>query len=378
MLRPIDTLVGNIPLCIFCIALILFIIILNTRHLFSSNVSYKVGTGYFILWIVFTFYCCFNCPPEGDNFSSMNNYYSYLEGVDKAYLHFEPIYFWLMDLFSFGYVAWRFAVWGLLGATSYVLLSKWLNLDKHISTIVCFTFALPILLYYQRAACGYCLLYMAMAVYLNNPMGYTKLMKFIVALLLALLSLLFHTAMPFYLLLLLLSLLIPLNKGSIPFIILFSVIVNFSLSKYSLVFLDLMSESTQETGLRYLENASILEKNISGVIFEFLNKLPVYFMVIYGVLQQLRNKILLSKVEKTLLLNALLLLLLSFMYNDLSTVFDAKFYKASMLPFTLFLASYFPKIRKTKIAKLYVIGTALTIAFIAYYKISRGVFFYAA
>lgn len=377
MIKHLDEFIGNIPLCVFCIVLLVFVVLLNVKHLFNARTPDRVGTGLVVLWLVFTFYSCFNCPPYDDNYMSMDNYYQYISGIDRDSLHFEPIYFWLMDIFSFGYVSWRFAVWGLLGATSYVIVSKLLRLDKHLSTIFCFTFALPILFFYQRATCGYCLLYIAMAIYLENPLGYKKHTKMFIAILAALASLLFHTAMPFYLTILIISIFTPLNKGSILVIIGAAVLVNFSLLSYTESFLRFMSEDTQETGIRYIENARVMHQNLAGLIFEYANRAPVYFMVLYGIIQQLRGKIQLSKAEKACLINTFILLLVSFMFKEVSNVIEIKFYKASMAPFTLFMASYFPKIRGTRIANLLVIVTALILALITIYKISRGVFFYS-
>jgi len=375
MIRNLDNLVGNISVCNFCLFLLVLVALLNARHLFSSKISNKVGTGYVVLWIVFTLYSCFFCPPGGDNFASMNNYDAYFGGIDKESLHFEALYFWLMDLFSFGYVSWRFAVWGLLGATSYVFLSKLLRLDKHLSTVACFTFALPILFYYQRAACGYCLLYIAMTIYMNNPLGYSRGRKKTTAILAALVALLFHTSMSFYLVVLLISIIVPLNQKSIFLIIGVLVLIGQFLFFFTDSFLSFMSDDTQETGYRYLENAHVMNKNLAGRVFELLDKAPVYFMVLWGIIQQLRGRILLSKTEKVCLLNTFIIISISLMFKSESFVIESKFYKASMVPFTLFLASYFPKIRGTQVAQLYVIGTALLIVLMSYYKLSRGAFY---
>lgn len=378
MIHNLDNYIGNISVCNFCILLLTLVVLLNAKHLFSSKVSDKVGTGYVILWVVFTVYSCFFCPPGGDNYLSMKNYEAYLGGVDKENLHFEPLYFLLMDIFSFGYVSWRFAVWGLLGATSFIYLSKLLHLDKHLTTVVCFTFALPVLLYYQRAVCGYCLLYMAMAIYINNPRGYSKVNRMVLAILLSAMALLFHMSMPFYLIVLIISIFVPLNKRSIILLLIVLFIIGQSLFRFSDFFLSFMADGTQETGYRYLENAQVMNKNLAGRIFELLDKAPVYFMVLLGISQQLRGKVLLSKTEKVCLLNTFIIIIISLMFKNESVVIESKFYKASMLPFTLFLASYFPKLRGTRVATMYVWATAIIIVLITMYKVSRGVFYFTA
>lgn len=372
----VDNLVGDTTVCNICIIILLFTIWLNRKHLLSNNGG-NTGTGYKVLWCVFAIYATFYCPPLGDNWSSGQNfYYPYINGAPEENLHFEPIYFRIMDIVPYGYLLWRFVVWGILGGTSYIILSKLLKLDKHLSTIGCLTFALPNLFYYQRAVTGYCLLYIALHYFLACREKGALVKSIVIPIALCCLALLFHNAMPFYLTILIIAILFPLNKISIIILALFCIVAKNSVVDYATVFLNSTNDATTEVGMKYLELENLSNRNFFGTIFVILQKVPIFLMVFYSVWQSVTHRVNFSNIEKILLTNTLLLLIISLLFIQ-NPVIEGKFYVAAILPFTLFIIMFYQQHRAEKFCKYYAYTYLAIILVTNAYRIMRGDFYFS-
>lgn len=371
----LDTLVGDTFVCTCCIILLWVIFLINRKSLFTSKIPNNFGTGYFILWMVITIYAAFYCPPKGDNATSMMRfYYPYINGVDEKNLHFEYLYFRIMDLVPYGYVLWRIAVWGILGATSYIVLCKLLKCDKNLATIACITFALPVLFYYQRATAGYCLMYIAMFYLVEK--NYNLVFRVGIASVIMIVALQFHTSMVFYLSILLISYFVQVSKKSLAIIIIMSLIFSFSVLEYSNLFLKIAPEETTETGIYYLDEAERSSQNVFGQLFSLFEKIPAYFIVISCYWVKLKNNSHNNKYEDILLTNTLLLILLSIIFSQISSVLEAKFYKASMMPLTLFLVLYFQRKRGSTLCNTIVYITMLCLVIANGYRIFTNSFYF--
>lgn len=370
---PLDSLVGSIPVCILCILMLWIVIFVNRQHLFTD--AKRTGTGWFVLWMVYTLYSVFYTPPTGDNYTSLQTYHAYWGGIRWEYLHYEEFHFKIMDLVPYGYWSWRFLLWGVMGATAFVLLCKKLSLDKHLATIACCTFALPFLLYYQRAAAGYSLLYLSIAFLISwREIGVIK--SVIMTLICLFAALPFHDSMVFYVVLAFFSVFFPLNKKTVILIVIGSIALKYSLLDYVAMFLERTAEETQETAMYHLDAKEVAGTlNIGGIIGWCISNGPLYAMLIYCLWQYITVPSKFSKYEKTFLLNTLLLIIMSMLFLSTSGAMAGKFRVASFLPWTLFLAMYYKKNRQTvacrRFVYAYLAGTIVSNG----YLILQGKFF---
>lgn len=368
----LDSLVGSIPVCILCILMLWIVIFVNRQHLFTD--AKRTGTGWFVLWMVYTVYSVFYSPPSGDNYTSLETYHAYWGGIRWEYLHYEEFHFKIMDFAPYGYLSWRFMLWGVMGATAFVLLCKKLSLDKHLATIACCTFALPILFYYQRAAAGYSLLYLSIAFLISwREVGIVKSSIMIPLCLFAALP--FHDSMVFYAVVAFLSVFLPLNKKSIILIVVGTIALKYSLLDYAAVFLEKTAEGTQETAMYYIDaNKTSGTLNIGGFIMLCISRGPFYVMLIYCLWQYITTPSKFSKYEKTFLLNTLLLIIASTLFLSTSGAIAGKFRVASFLPWTLFIAMYYKKNRHTLACRRFVYAHLLGTIVSNGYLILRGEF----
>ena len=351
-----DTLIGNDFLNTVCNLIVFFVVIANLLYLFKG---YHSSTGFFVLWLIITIYSVFYSPEDGDNFSSLNNYYSYLDGTPEEYLHFEPIYFRIMDLVPYGYVVWRFFIWGI-GALLLVLFLNKIKFEKSVSTVSILYFSLP-LLFYQRAIIGYVLIYIGLAFLSNIVISKSnlilKLKNLILAIICFLGALFFHTTMVFYVIVALLSLLIIMcaPKRHIFIILLGLIIVIISfLPNLINIFIEIASEETQNTAILYLENAKLGAKpTLFGYIGLFLYYGPFYGMLSYCVWNINNFSLSFNVFEKTVLINTAILVVISIIFASISVSIQGKFYTASLLPWGLFIASFYTKRKESKVARVY-------------------------
>lgn len=363
MISRLDLLIGDPTIVKLCSWLLILFLFLNIRGAFQKGAI--KGTGYFLLLIVMILYCVFYAPTSGDNYSSMNSYYLYLSGVDYEKLHFEKIYFYLMNLIPYGYVYYRFVVWGA-ACLLCVWLLKRMGVSAQIATLSILTFALPLLLYYQRAAFAYVLLYIALLCYVTKgeSLSDNKLLRKnyrIVSILLLLCTLPFHTTMPVYVFLVLYSILIPKNKLGLAILIVSLIVFSSSLISNSISMLEFFQEETLETGLRSLENDSaIVGQNFMGSIAYFIHWLPLYCMLIYGIFRMVATPNHQTQFEKACLVNTLVLLAISIMFMPYSFTIQIKFRNVAMMPWSLYIASYYMRYSGSKACSLYALSTIPT------------------
>ena len=349
-----DFFIGNKVVNSVCLLSVFFVCIYNYNYLYSKE---NKGTGYFVLWLIFTLFSSFYSPSNGDTFTSLETYMSYQSGVSEDLLHYEPIYFKIMDFIPYGYVVWRFTLWGCaaLLLTVYV---RWMKFDIHVSTIALLYFSLS-LLYYQRAAVGYILLYIALTLFVKYRDGDVQNLIGVRLLLLGgictLIALYFHTTMIVYAILMLLSVLVKPSKFVVISCICGCVIISLSIGNFTDWFLDNVAEETQATADRYLSDATVGQSlNFFGVISWLVSNIPFYFMLFYCLWNVDADEFKFNRYEKAVLLNTGLLIVISLIYSRVSSVIQGKFYILSMLPWGLFLSSYYTRCKENKVARLFV------------------------
>lgn len=349
-----DFLIGNKVVNSVCLLSVFFVCIYNYNYLYSKE---NKGTGYFVLWLVFTLYSSLYSPSNGDNFTSLETYMSYQSGVEEKFLHFEPIYFRTMDLIPYGYVAWRFVLWGI-GSLLLVLYSKWMKFDAHVATISLLCFSLS-LLYYQRAIIGYMLLYVALSMILKsreeNKMLMHKIGYMIIAGTCFLSALSFHTTMIVYVILVLLSSFIKPTKYVVVMFFITCLILVVAADNLTEWFLDNVAEETQNTAERYISSGKIgLSSNFFGIISWLISYTPFYVMLIFCLWNVDSIYMGFNRYEKAVLLNTVMLVAIAVIYARVSSIIQGKFYIASMLPWGLFLSSYYTRCKENKVARLFV------------------------
>ena len=359
-----DVYIGDSTIIKYCSWLLVIFLLLNAKNAFQKEA--RGGTGYVLLFIVMTLYCVFYCPESGDNFFSMANYYSYLDGTDWEKLHFERIYFYIMDYIPYGYVYYRLFVWGV-ACLLCVWLMKKMEIKSQIATLSVLTFALPILLYYQRAAFAYVLLYVALFCYESkgdlfvDTLPFVKKYYVLLSVVLFLCVIPFHNAMPIYLTFLLCALLTPKNLIGLVALGLGLYIFSESLISNSISLLEFFREDTIETGMRSLEgDTAIIGQNFNGALVDFLKMFPLYAMLVYGLYMMIQYPNHQTDFEKVCLVNTFILLLISTMFMEYSYTIQIKFRNAAMMPWTLYVASYFTRYSGGKVCSAYAITTIFT------------------
>ena len=349
----LDSLVGNYSINLACQLMVYVVIIINFFHIFKGKIR---GTGYVVLWVVTTFYSVFYSPIGGDNFSSIQNYYLYKDGISEEYLHFESIYFRIMDLIPNSYVLWRFFIWGI-GLFLMVFYIKMMKFSVSISTISILYFSLP-LLYYQRAIIGYVLIYIGLSLLINALFGKTNLLTIIFNIIIATLcfmgALSFHTTMVFYVCVALLSILLYPKRYLVIIVIVVALLISQSLPEVTNFLISKMADETQNTANFYLENAKHgASATIFGYIALFVQYAPYYCMLLYCIWNISNKSLSFTRYEKVILINTFILVLVSILFSSVSIVIQGKFYTASLLPWGLFVASYYSRMRQTPAAQLY-------------------------
>lgn len=335
-----------------CLAMIFIVILWNVSSL--KSYATKKGTGYFLLWLSVALYSVFYSPVHDDNYASLESYYAYSSGIEETYLHFEPIYFRIMDIIPYGYAVWRFFIWGI-GALILTLYIKWMRFDINVSTVILLYFALP-LLNYQRAIIGYLLLYIALSLLVKlideNGNLVKKTRQLMIASVCIMAALPFHNSMPFYVFIMLISFFLPANRNTLGFCLLGCLVL--SVTDMGSLFLSYTSEETQRTAEYYLEDAKLGNSaNFFGLIEQLCMYGPYYTMLAFCAWNINSVKLCFTRYEKTVLTNAVLLILVSLAYSTTSSVVQGKFYMASLLPWALFLVSFYTRDRKNIVAVTY-------------------------
>ena len=163
----------------------------------------------------------------------------------------------------------------------------------------------------------------------------------------------FHNAMPFYIVLMLIAVFFPANRCFIILCTIGSIV--FSVLPIGDLFLNTVGGETKDVADFYLENAKIgASSNVFGIISQIIIYGPFYIMLAYCAWNINSKSMAFDRYEKTTLVNTFLLVLAALAYSRVSVVIQGKFYTASMLPWGLFLASFYTRDRKNSIARLFV------------------------
>lgn len=354
----LDYLIENHSLGTICSFILFIVMLINYKHMFYNNA--KGGTGYIVLFCVMTFYSLFYVKGEvGDVYTSMMNYYNYFNGVDTELLHFEPVYFKLMDLVPYGYLYWRFVVWGS-AALIFLLVIKKMGCNIQLATIFMCYYCIPRAFYYQRVSLGIALMFLGLYFFLRWKETSNKKSLFI-SFLLFMFCTLFHRSMPLYLTLLFISIYIPINKRNwLLYLILLPVLV-YSIDTLANIFLA-QSKELYDAGINYMDNtAQYTERNIGGLIYEFIKWAPYAVIIFYSFYNYIKYPKQFTLTEKSLLLFGTIMYTSSILLKDrTSDMFLGKMLVQSTFPITIFLTLYFKDKRHTFASRIYMIAITVT------------------
>ena len=356
----LDYLIENHSLGTICSFVLFIVMLINYRHLFYSNT--KGGTGYITLFCVMVFYSLFYVKGEvGDVYTSMFSYYEYFRGTDTELLHFEPIYFKLMDLVPYGYVYWRFAVWGSAALILLIVIKK-MGCNIQLATIFMCYYCIPLAFYYQRVSLGFALLLLGLWYFLRWKETSNK-KSFILSVLLFMFCTLFHRSMPLYITIMFVSIYIPINKRNWLIYLIILPILVYSIDLLANAFLS-QSEELYNAGINYMDStARHAEKNFNGKIFEYIKWGPYAAFIIYAFYNYIKSPKQFTLSEKTLLLFGTIMYTSSIILTSkTSDMFLGKMMVQSTFPMTLFLALYFKDRRHTIACRLFV--TAITVSYL--------------
>ena len=177
----------------------------------------------------------------------------------------------------------------------------------------------------------------------------------------------FHRTMPVYIAVLLIALFIPKNKLGLVLLVISIVVFSFSIGTNATSVLNLFQEETRETGAFYLENSSAIEgQNLNGWIVYFLQLLPLICMMIYVLIKMIKMPKCLTEMEKICVVNTLILMAISFLFLPISFPIQIKFRNAAMMPWTVFLASYYTRNSGRKECSYYALATIVISIIILY------------
>lgn len=353
-----------------CSFLLFLIIVLNYRHLLYERV--KGGTGYFVLFCVMLFYSLFYVEDIGlgDLYNSMEKYYAYLSGIDVEYLHFEPIYFTIMDIVPWGYLYWRMIVWGSAALILLILIRR-MNCDiKTISFFMCY-YLLPRTFYYQRVSLAFAILLFGMYYYLEWKET-KKTIIIILSFIFIGLCTIFHRSMPLYIIIMFISIYAPLNKKNWWIYIISIPVLSYFANHIGTALIQQSNELT-EAGEGYLD-ASIqhAERNLNGLISEWLKWLPYTWIMLYALYDYIKRPQNFSLTEKSLLLFGSIMYIASLTLDgNTSDWFLGKMKVQSLFPMTIFLSMYFFKRKKIFACRLYLCTAIIFYMLLMSYNLFR-------
>lgn len=243
-----------------CISLLIFLYgIIKYKKVYRGNQflnsNYKSIFFFLTLYSVFAF-------AEADTY----HYQELYEELYKAQIpwHVEPVHFWIIKHVPHNYYVWRIFVWGI-SAILYIYSFKRFGIQANVIGYV-LTIMMLVPFAQTRGTLGFSLMMFALAYYV--PLKIKNISRYLLFILLIVLSTFFHKSLGIYALLYPLAILIPYNKKSITLSLLCFPILYlavYTMSNYILE-LDFLGEQTVDRGLSYLERGTEGEYNIYGLL----------------------------------------------------------------------------------------------------------------
>lgn len=314
------------------------------------SIKRRSTTGkYFFLWLFIAIYSTFEFTG-GDFYHYFTAYQNNLSASsDRS--HFEPFYYWLIHAIPSDYFLWRFCVWGLAGFF-------WIQAIKNLKQNVRFAglmFLLIVFFFFVggRQALCFSVLYYALTIYYKK--GVYKFKNAIIFLILIVCSYFLHKTAIVYILIMFISML-PLGKRTLLLsLILFPVIYKI-FDSLSYLFISNYSAFNEEsaTSMESYMAGENITANINGIIQRFINRLPIFLILIYSIIQIYFKKDITNHIYHILLRMTYIMIYISFLFSgrDISAYIAPRFWDASLFPLTLFATGYLFNKRNSNFFKL--------------------------
>ena len=326
-----------------CLYSVLIVVSYNYQSIFSDEIKRK--TPYWFFWLFILFFSLYYTPENGDFWGYLNLYENPLINS-----HFEDFYLWLIKLIPDNYRLWRCVIWGTAGLLA-VFTFKRMKIDSGVATIFFLCFALLNTYYYTRNCLGLYLLYFAISLYITDQKN-NIIIKLIILTFLISASYFLHRSMPLYIGLAVLAYFLPVKRW-----ILITILITFPLlsqifhNYYGQILLSdiWMDHYYSEEGF---QTAKEIQFSFWGITNMVIKNIP-FIYIIYAASGNMKNDMSVTyKLTKTFFVFFCLIYGLSFFFWGIYVHY--RFWASSMMPFTLFLASYYSQNRFNPICRRFI------------------------
>ena len=329
---------------LFNVLLWLIVFLYSRKQIYTQK---DTSRNYFFLGFITILFSTF-----GFNSGDFLHYKELYEDLIKSQfiIHVEPFYFWLCKALPDNYFIWRFAIWGL-ATIFFIKTFKRVNCSPQFATLI-FVLILMWTFNNLRNALGYSVLLYGTTCLLFPTKN--KTVSYFWGTIWILLSFFLHKSMFMYILLMGFAL-IPLGKKLfITSLILFPILYK-SVSYISsyILFNSFANETSQESGIGYLESDFRAEANINGLIQLFITRLPVFLLLFYCIRNIFFKKEQIQYSLKVFLQYTYWLVYISYLFigQDVSAFLSNRFWDASLYPLTILLAGYLYKKPRSRFIK---------------------------
>lgn len=322
--------------------------ILLIRYFSQIKKTTFENKSYVFFWLIVTLFCTFNFMP-GD-------YYSYRELYENLYrssyaIHVEEFFYYLTQLLPHSYHLWRFVIW-TTSTIIIILIFKKLKCPFDFSALI-FTLLLMTYFAVPRNTLGYVVLYLAFVIIFSQNKK-NKFFSLCIGIILIIWSFSLHKSMFMYILLMGFAL-IPIGKKLFITSLIFFPILYKSVSYISsyILFNSFANETSQESGIGYLESDFRADANINGLIQLFITRLPIFLLLFYCIRNIFFKKEQIQYGSKVFLQYTYWLVYISYLFigQNVSAFLSNRFWDASLYPLTIFLAGYLYKKPRSRFIK---------------------------
>lgn len=347
----------------FNISLWIIALLYACKQIFIQNNN--IG-GYFLLGFITVLFSTF-----GFNSGDFVHYFELYDELIKSQfiIHVEPFYFWLCKVLPDNYFLWRFVIWGL-ATLFYIKALKKVDCSPKFAM---FIFVLILMWTFNnlRNALGYSVLLYGAALILFPARS--RVWTFFRGGLMIFLSFFLHKSMFMYILIMCFAL-IPIGKKLfISSLLLFPILYKSVtyISSY-ILFNSFANETSQDSGMRYLESDFVGGANINGLIQIFITRLPILLLLSYSIRNIFFKNEYVSYSVRVFLQFAYWLIYISYLFSGQKTsaFLTNRFWDASLYPITIFLAVYL----YDKVNSLFVRNCFILLLLANLYNISYTIF----
>lgn len=315
--------------------------------LYYQSAYKKINKSYILFFILASVSFTFN--NLGLDYIAYADIYSEMSWFNTP-VHVESFYFWLMKVFPYGYHFWRFLIWGL-GLFFMICSFKKMKTNPAFTCLI-FTLILFFSFGTSRNALGFSVFYLGISILFFSKKN--QLLGKILGLFLIFCSSFLHKSMFFFILLYIVSL-IPIKKKLFFISVLAFPIIYKVLTLLSVVILNAFAtDVTLDSGMRYLESDFRVDINISGMIQQIINKLPIFLLLFYAMRNIVIRK---ENIPYNLVVFLqytywLVYVSLLFLGQEVSAFLSNRFWDASLFSLTIFLTAYLYDKPRTKFIKI--------------------------